>query len=305
MLARSLLAIGAPALLLGCGNLSSSSELAADGTISQRIRLSVPKAEIPSPEPAPEPAQILRFDPAGGWTTQESSDDDSKWIEGLRTRRAGEPLPMFTVNDKRGPYLASTCEVEKSADGKLVFTETYVWTGEIKDPPLKGASQATEGLRKFFAKAELDDDRLRALEEEIGVMVWRTVFGPSDPLLGLVITNPAAAEKRISAVIGAKLIEIVEKHTGGKMSRDEIIAAVREGKGRVVDSGLIKRDRQMTEGPSDDQPNIKGLLVSIKGPGRLVESNGVFDPIENEVYWSFYDVAAQVGPVVLRAVFQP
>ncbi|MCW5939665.1 MAG: hypothetical protein KF884_00930 [Fimbriimonadaceae bacterium] len=305
MWAKSLLIFGAAVVIAGCGNVSSSSELAADGSIVQRVRLSVPKAELPSPEPPPALADLVKFAPDGGWKTEESSDDNSKWIEGVRSRGTGEALPMFVVHDKKGAYLQSSCRVEKTADGMLVFTETYEWVREIKNPPLSQTAGMFDELKKDFDKAELTDDQAKAMERELGEMVWYTVFGPSDPLLGLLMTNPAAAEKRMGSLMGTKMIEIVSKYAGDKMTRDEIIAVVREGKKKVTEAGGFNRDKQMSESASEEEPNLMGMLVAIKGPGRMVESNGIYDPIENEVYWSFYDMSAQIGPVVLRAVFQP
>ena len=60
----------------------------------------------------------------------------------------------------------------------------------------------------------------------------------------------------------------------------------------------------MMEGEESDNTTVS-IASSVTGPGRLVETNGEYDLVSGEIFWTLYSPAAALGPVVLRAVFDP
>ena len=118
-------------------------------------------------------------------------------------------------------------------------------------------------------------------------------------------------ESKFKKFAGDELLKILEEHFSTRSSSSERIAVARaimiesgvmEGLREDVPSGDV--NPEVAAGNEEDDRGI-AVAASVTGPGRLVETNGEYDLLTGTVFWSMYSPAAALGPVVLRAVFDP
>ena len=139
--------------------------------------------------------------------------------------------------------------------------------------------------------------------------LWQALFGPGDPLLGLLISHSELGEFKLTKRLAESAMGALEAAYGEKLSTD----ARRAVAGKIV-SALTQRvsqktKKQMNTGPggageSNDDPLV-ALLVKAKLPGKLVQSNGEQDPITGEVVWGLFSQAPAAGDITLTAVCEP
>jgi len=157
-----------------------------------------------------------------------------------------------------------------------------------------------------------DEDILRIAEGTVKRM-WPSMFGPKDTLMIEMFVNFSVIERKMMRVVGSSLLGSVEEVLPNS-TEEQRLTAVRAiiADIKVADimqtspEGLVENPLEMpTEGEEEPSEELVGLAAVVKGPGRLVETNGEYDKITGEVFWTFYSMAAAQGPVVLRAVFDP
>jgi hypothetical protein len=299
-----LLALPGCLALSGCSRVKATATVAGDGSFERVVRLTVGKDQFGLGQ-APRPSDLLAFDPA--WKVETGADEKEDWIEG---RLAGLPGPgaKLTLRKPSGEkVLEGVAESRRLDDGTIEYTETYTWVGKPSGDPPKPNPEFRAAAKAALAALELTDAQLDELETAAVRALHRAVFGPSEPLLMQLLTSPDMAARKMKTAAGLALIERAAPWAEGRMAPEELRAAVRVMVDAVDSPVDPAKEAQEAGQPGEDEeaaPPVN-LTVFVSGPGRVVETNGIVDPLTGEVYWSFFDLAAEIGPVVLKAVYKP
>lgn len=291
-------------LAAGCAQVDSSTVISADGKVERRVSVTVDNSTNPTAVEGggTKPATLIAFNPAANWKVEEKLGDKGQDIlTAARELQAGEKLDEeFTLSDKRSSLAGCRVEVEKLADGSLAYTETWTWKGDVKEsgtPIEKLQSVVDEKLEPWG----ISEAERKTIVERVRAKSWRALFGPGDPLLTQVLTNPNQGVRKLNNVVAQAFLNELEPVAGH--TREEKLAVIKE-----MVNGLDAAGNSTPEAPGQEGEGenvMVSILSRVKGPGAIVDHNGEIDIIENEVFWSMYLEASMVEPVVLRAVFKP
>jgi hypothetical protein len=127
------------------------------------------------------------------------------------------------------------------------------------------------------------------------------MFGPPEPMITALISNPEFAERKLKAKFGSAMDHVLEREMGAKLDKAARLDAIRKLIAKLDANDLMESEQGQKKEESSNS-NFVSMFASVKLPGRIVESNGETDEVTGEVYWSLMPDAAQLGDVTLRAV---
>ncbi|MCH7945969.1 MAG: hypothetical protein IIC73_08170 [Armatimonadetes bacterium] len=287
-----------------------------DGSFERRVVMSVMSQEgLPGAEAA-DPAEMVRFVDADAWNTVTEEKDDSIMLVASRSFPAGVgPVPQFALVKGDEQFLVCELSVVKRPDGLIEYTETYTWQGESPESPVQ-FDEMRGVFAEHLAALGADEEDVEAVIRGTVSRLWPYMFGPDDSLLIQAITGPELVKRKFRRAMGASVHAAVKQQLASADDK-AVLDAVRAIMADIpMDQVLNTSTPDMAdplqmepavEGEQDesDASEMVGISPAVRGPGRLVETNGDFDLVAGEVIWSFYAQAAVLRPVVLKAVFDP
>ena len=289
------------AVLAGCSRTSTDTTVNANGTWTRTVRLTIPKTSMDGKEETFEKYFLL---PSGAnWKTSRTTDKDNQIFTAVRTLNAGESVQDLQVKAGTAVVANNDVTVRKIGENRFEYVETIHYKGPEK-PDIKTATDKIAPLIKEALPADLaTDEHVKHLSEMGFQFMWRTIFGPTEPLLTQILMNPDMAARRIKSRFARQMQEAMATEFGDKMTTQVRLDTVRKMINRLDAESLLddKKEKAQKEGPSDNS-SLVSMFTAVKLPGRIVESNGETDEITGEVIWAYFPESAQIGDVKLRAV---
>ncbi|MCH8979988.1 MAG: hypothetical protein IH945_12215 [Armatimonadetes bacterium] len=310
-----LFALGAVAVA-GCGTVSTETTINDDGSFERRVVVSVMSQEgLPGAE-AGDPADMVRFADADAWSTVTEEKDDTIMLVASRSFAAGGgTVPQYELIEGEEPFLACELSVVKRPDGLIEYTETYTWQGDSPESPVE-FDEMRGAFDEHLVALGADDDDVEAVIRGTISRLWPKMFGPDDTLLMQALTGPGLVKLKLRRAMGASVHAAVKEQFASADDK-AVLEAVRAIMAEIPMDQVLNtsppdmadplQTEPVVEGEEDDSDSgeMIGISTAVRGPGRLVETNGDYDLVAGEVIWSFYAQAAVLQPVVLKAVFDP
>lgn len=330
------------ALTSGCGRAVVSTEIAKDGSWKRVVKLygSVPTPSPLGGDIGALTLEKNFVLPSGaGWkTTRKLEKADGKENKGdnpfdaktevytaERTLQAGESLDhdlslKSTDAKAKAPVEVNTVSVKRLSPTRFEYLEVIKWKGEkagdknFADMPITD-KQAQDSLLKLLPANLKTPQYLAKLKENVSKEVWRLLFGPGDPLFAAIfqmMMMPDSVERKLRRQIYDSFDRALQETYGAELPEESRRSIVRRIASEQVNEFKSVSDKKKATGPSflsgggagkeDGITNMTILTFSVKVPGKVVETNGEYDPVTNEVYWNFYSPAPMAGDVILRVV---
>jgi hypothetical protein len=138
----------------------------------------------------------------------------------------------------------------------------------------------------------------------------RLLFGPGggDPIFATFLLHQDLAEYRIRQRLAAAVVGAVNANVGARLSDAERKAVVDRLVGDLAKEFAAQtKSKTSPDGPpgGGDQKDKSGplvaMLIRVKMPGKVVATNGEYDPNTGEVIWPFYSQAVALEDVTLTA----
>jgi hypothetical protein len=313
--APAILCLSAVALF-GCARVSTTTTLQAGGGFQRKVVYSVMKTDMGG---APPPGATVTGQPGAdklfqipkpgpGVTVKRATVDGEEAVTVERTGAAGTPLQDITLMSDKGEKLASsTVTVTKLPDGRLEYIETLHWLG----PKSGEIGVKREAFRPAVKKALAPEYQETAVIDKVYDRVLsaavHVLFGPAEPAFPDLIINRDGASRRIARL----LVPAFERALGEavpQMPEAERAIAARK-LGAALKAMDIMKDKP---GPNPPEPKENSatnestpLYFEVSFPGKIVETDGIVDPIDGTVYWSMIAAVLQFEDVRLRLVVQP
>lgn len=226
---------------------------------------------------------------------------------------AAKPKPKVRTAQLIAPsalLLENTVTVRQIAPGRLEYREVLHWRGprpkemETPDPELLAA------LRRALPPSVSSDT---AALKQVGVAMqrelWKVMFGPGEPMLPLLVFHQDLAQYRIERAMGGAVRRSLTSIYGSRLSADALRSAVGKLTAEVASNATRKTQAKKDAGPGgasggsgdDSDSSPVALLIRVKMPGKVIETNGELDPETNEVIWPLYGQAAAIGDLTLTA----
>lgn len=295
-----------PLLLIGigCTRTSTDTVIANDGSWTRTVKLTIPKEAQMGGDKAPTFEEFF-VPPAGaGWKITKTTDKDSQILTAVRSAALGETI-MKDIQVKEGGKITCVNQVKVTqiAPGRFEYLETIKYTGDKKPEKAKSVAEVMP-IFKAALPAGTDEATINRIGEKFFIEVWHVIFGPSDPMLSMLVLHPDMAERRMKAAFGKAMDRVLAAELGDKMDKEARLKAIRQLVKELDSDKIIgpEKDKQKEESSSGGNSSLVSMFTSVKLPGKIVESNGETDEVSGEVFWGYYADAAVVGDVQLRAV---
>ena len=299
-------------MLAGCARVSVTTKVSPDGSFTRKIRYALRKAADGGLQSGPQSVQDAFKLPAGVTPVTRTEKDESI-TEVSETISAGAaPLKdLVMLSEKKQSIVESSVSVRKLPNGNLEYVEHLHWTGdpaamdEMK-VPAEARAMVKKSLPARWQKTEVIDGSVH----DLLVTMVHAFFGPSQPIFFELLTNTDAAERRMIGQIVPPFVESLKKRMPD-LTDEEAMAMARSVVTDLKMSDFAKEKANAAQ-PSAD-PNAKKsdanemtpMMFVVGFPGKIVESNGITDPLTGEVYWSLYPPSVQIGDVDLKVVATP
>jgi hypothetical protein len=302
----------AASFLGGCARISAHSEVSPDGSFVRNVAYVV--AQNTATKDASNADEFLPEKvfgiPSTGWTKTEIKNEKENSVRVSKRFAAGEHvLNDLSPTGATGSILANRVSVKPLGDGRFEYTETIEWKGRLstnsKDLPI-----ALKAALKEALPTELSDEAaLDNATRRIAIKVWQALFGPHDPLVNQVFMHSDFAERRLmqrlAKGIDSTLVEVFQD----RLSPEQRAITMKKLLANMKDKDVFEGPTKSLEEPKPDSFDAKGglvpILVVVKLPGSIEETNGEIDAVQGEVYWAMYPEGAMLQPVTLRVVYKP
>jgi hypothetical protein len=303
-----LLLASASILLAGCARVATTTAIKADGSFSRKVVYTVSLANPTSGSTKPQKPEDLFKIPSGPGIKVDRTEDEKKGIVITTTREVAvgaPPLQDIALMSSKGKTLAtSTVKVTKLPDGKIEYTETL-----HSVEPTGGSKFDIPKLRDIVKKAlpieYQKSDLIDRATHEVFLNVCHVLLGPPDPQIFRLITNQDAGIHQFTATAFYANVKSFEAILPGVS--DEVAKKIARDLTKALNQSVQDQSSQATPpGGDNSEPNaMTPLFFAISFPGKIVESNGIEDPITGEIYWSLLGASVDTGDIVLRVVVQP
>jgi hypothetical protein len=305
-----LLGLLAPILALtlftGCARSKITTEVRANGSYVRTIELTGPAKQEGGMQVGSTLEETFAVPSDAAWTKSERTKASDRIVTLVRTFAAGAGSKGdLRLKEGEGEKVALSNEVtvKRSGTSRIEYTETLTWSGE---PPkiaggLKGEDLAQ--LKAALPKGLATDENANAVAMKAATMAVPVLFGPGDPLLAIGLMHPDLAERRATQRLGTLMTKALEEQFGEKLT----VAQRREIARKLITTTFsAAKPSKPDPGAGPDKKSGAGLvplMFVLKGPGKVVSSNGEVDELTGEVYWALFPEAASMKPVTLTAVW--
>lgn len=291
-------------LAIGCARTSSSTEVSADGSWKRTVKFTVAKQEgMQSPG-----ADVLFDLPKGaGWTSKKNEKkDETEWVF-TRTCKVDEVISKdisIRETDKEGKsqgmMLVNEVTVKQVAPNRFKYRETYRWVGKAKEAMDKKAEEALKLDETIPANLRNPED-LKKVAVGLQTEMLRVMFGPGDPMITNLLSNPEYGVRKLMNRLAKSFDKVLAEVYGDRLPMDErrkMVAKIVEGASNNV---LEEKKSEANDPTSSSSGAPITMYISVKLPGKIVETDGEVDPYTGEVFWSMMPEAASMGEVSVQA----
>jgi len=245
--------------------------------------------------------------PGADWNKSEEIKETEKITTLKRSFKAGDgPVTDIIIREKEATKLKNFVVVRKLEGNRIEYYEKIVFVTPNKDKQDKDVDQYIAELKKAMPEGIGTDADYKAMSKKTSTALIRIFFGPDDHLFGTIILNPDGAVRRLRAKLGVIESKILAEQFGERMSqaaRDDVVKKLLS----TFDNSKVLANSKPSANPdqaNQSQADFVGMSVSVKLPGKIIESNGEIDSFTGEVFWDFASNSAEPEVLELRAICQ-
>jgi hypothetical protein len=256
---------------------------------------------------------------AAGWKKTEESKADERTLTIEKILASGASLKGDLSLKGDGPdqlSLVNQVTVIRRAPNRIEYQETLHWVGSrnSSSTTMTGNDnikpEDLARIRAALPASLATDENAKAVANGAVKQFMPALFGPGEPLLALGIMHPDLAERRIYRQLGTSLDKALVDRFGSQLTSEQRRAVVTSLINAQVNAAKPAAPDPTSPPPSgkaskNNNAGLTPLIFIVRGPGRIVSTNGERDDFNNEVYWALYPPAATFADVVMTAVFDP
>jgi hypothetical protein len=197
--------------------------------------------------------------------------------------------------------------VRQVSPGRYVYQETLHWTGEVPANMHKFDIKVTDMVRAALPTEMATDENVSFVANTFSKEFDLALVGPPSPLIHrmpMLMSAPEVFVRLMTTRAGKGLLAALKEKYGDKMAAQQRLTLTQKLIQGITDE--IKESGPAQAGDAQGSDSSKGttgasLFVSVKLPGKVIETNGIADPYSGEITWSLYPEAAAFGDITLTA----
>jgi hypothetical protein len=300
-------------LLAGCARVSTTTTIRGDGSFSRKVVYTVSKQNpamgAPSDSAGPhmdKPDDYFKLPSAGEAKLVRTEDKNNLIVTATRDLAAGSPpLQDVSLWAEKGKVMAtSTVSVRKLANGDIEYVEAL----HAVSPDPKGQQFTIADLRARVKKAIPDAYQKTEIIDQVtkGVTLnlVHALLGPPEPNLFNLLLSQDATIRRINGLAYTANMATFKSAMPGLT--DEQAKAMARALIDILNQDALDQSNATNQasGPGEKSSGneMTPLTFAVGFEGKIVETNGIIDPLTGEVYWSLLPATLDAGDVQLRVV---
>ena len=287
--------------LVGCSHSSSEVTVNADGSWNRTLKLTFSKGMGDD-----KWADIFAL-PGADWSKSEEIKESEKITTLKRNYKSGDgPVTDIIIREKDTTKLKNFVVVRKLEGNRLEYYEKIVFLAPNEQKQQKELGDYITQMKKIMPAGVATEDDYKVMAKKSGTALIRILVGPDDHLMGTLILNPDGAARRLRTKLGVIENKVLTEQLGTKMSqeqRDDVIKKMLA----TFDKETMLSSNKPSSSPdqaNQSQADFVGMSVSVKLPGKIIETNGEIDGYTGEVFWDFASNSAESDVLELRAICQ-
>lgn len=297
------LAVAAVLVAIGCTRASFRTEIHPDGSWTRTERFSEEGLR-----------EAFSLPKGGGWMVNRVEEKEGASHIARRTLRPGETLrrDLVVERDEAGTArrrLASEVTL-RDVDGprpqgarRWQLREVLRWHGPRPQPFLDRERELQRILQAGLPEGLASEADREYLVRQTLREAWRVLTGP-DEAWQVGAGHAEFGERHARMRLGIAIDRLLAGKFGRRLTLEERREVVR----KLVAAVPLTMEGDGQENSDWFDANEAGripLMFVVKVPGRLVTTNGTFDPVTGEVLWGLYAAAPALEEVVLTATGEP
>ncbi|MFN3728492.1 MAG: hypothetical protein ACK4XJ_02105 [Fimbriimonadaceae bacterium] len=287
-------------VLLGCASAVSETSVQADGSFYRRVTLEL-ATSVMEEEPDIRTKFVL---PEEGVDVKTQDGKMVATFERPYAADSGQVTDIQCLHDGK-VALVNEITVRRIDGGLIEFREVFRRVGQPARLDPKDRGEVVAAMRSALP-AKVSDAKVEQVTDKVMLAVVRMMFGPPEPLMTSAMVMPAFGGRRITSRIYETVLTTLKTDLASEMSLAECEAAARS----MLEDPAFNLTRNATPEPprpTDAENNSLIVMITsaVKGPGKLVRTNGIHDPFSGEVVWALFSQSAEAANAELIAVFDP
>lgn len=289
----------ASTMLAGCARTTTTTEVRADGSWDRKVSFSMGGEGM---DIGVKLEDVFALPKGEGWKVDLKREKEEVTYTATRRMKLGEVLRGdMTVMAAGKVVLENTVSV-REVDSNYHYSETYSWKGEKPEELEKPIPELVAELATSLPSSVTKEDH-EFLALKLQAEIWRTLFGPGDPIILQLLTQPDFAERKMRQRMGKAVLALFRERLGDRLTEAQRLKAAQAVMNMDRVKSVFDPQERAEETRKSDKPGVLvSMAIVVKLPGQVVSSNGEVDPITNEVFWAMLPEAAALGEVTLTAV---
>lgn len=300
------------AMLSGCARGVATTTVNANGSWVRRTAFHGSKPDKDGNAMGTKIEDAFLLPKGEGWKITRQTQNDELTVLAERAQGPGETLhgdlTLMGGNKHADVIATNTVTVQKMAPGVYKYTETLHWKGAVPKELTPDADMVA-AFQKALPPAVANEANARDLAARSIREIWHVLFGPGDPLISefsAMLAQPELIERRVQRRIGTNLEQQLTAKFGERLTGEQRHAVARKIVASMLENLFAKTKSKSPVGPQagnkdEDSGPGAALFLSVKMPGRIIQTNGEQDAFQGDVFWTLYPEAAALGDVTLTA----
>lgn len=290
-------------VITGCARVSVVTAVHADGAFDRVSTFSVSGGNVNTNEAKAKHdvvASVFRIPTENGsaHVSRIYGDNELKVNVARKVPAGASPISDISVVNDGKTNIQNEVSVRAIGNGKFEYLET------IRDfrPKDKNLVLADARFRMVVKQTLLSTDtkQIDRTTKALMMEMIHSLVGPPEPLApDFLLTTPEIAVRKMRARLAPDFDAILTTEGVSQSARKAFTARVFEMMSQDPNNVFPK---SMSNTSSQNSVSM-GFAVSV--PGKVLETNGLTDPVTGEIYWSMLSPGVFWEPVKLRVVFQP
>ena len=292
------------AILAGCTQVESRSVVNKDGGIEKTVIVSIDQGMAPPGSEPQKPSDVIQF-VGEGWSVQTKTEGTRMILSATRKLASGSVSSgEITLMSKGKKIVTVTPSTEVSETG-VTYKETLKWVGESRQSELNvGTANAQKQIASALKAYNPQADEVDALAKEATLELWRIVYGPSDPVFPIFLTQPTKGEREMKIKLFEFFTKRFESKPLGSMKPEDAQSAARQIVRQLTSQELMQGSATEADPGQAQDRELISISISVSGPGAVTNHNGNYDPVEDRVTWDMFGDAAAHRDIALIATFK-
>ncbi|MCB0826759.1 MAG: hypothetical protein KDC26_11265 [Armatimonadetes bacterium] len=292
------------AIMTGCTQVESRSIVDKNGGVEKTVVVTIDQGMAPPGSEPQKPSDVVQF-VGEGWSVQTKTEQTRMILSATKKLAPGAMSGGGITLMSKGKKLVTLTPATEVSESGVTYRETLKWVGESRQSELnEGMANAQKQIASALKSYNPKPDEIDAIAKEATLELWRIVYGPSDPIFPIFLTQPIKGEREMKIKLYEFFAKRFEEKPLGAMKAEDAKTAARQIVRQLTSQELMQGSATEADPGQAQDRELISISISVTGPGEVMKHNGNYDPVEDRLTWDMFSDAAAHQEISLSATFK-